>query len=567
MEEKKKISDNDESYEITIMQKRQRALSILFLLFFAGISGRLFWVQIFEHDVSMKKAVSQKLKTYQVSIDRGQIYDRNLIPFTNRDLVKVVCIAVNLVDKDITSEIVSKATGLSVSEVRKKLDSKTELIEIEAKDFENEYLTVIEKGWVRGVYTLEKKIRYNNESLAHHTIGYIRKSDYKGEMGIEKSMNNLLNRGGSETIVALVDSTQTIIPSLGFRKIETKESKEDFALRLTLDYHIQKIAEDVMKKNNINGSAVVMDIKNGDILAMVSTPDFDPNNVNSLINKGGDQLINKAITAYDFGSIFKTVVAAAAIENNLVDETETFLCEGEIEVNKSKIKCSTYKSHVGRPLTFKEGFALSCNTTFIKVGMRVGPEKILEMAKRLGFGEKLCSELLEEKSGKLPTVQEDGIGNISIGQGKIQVTPLQVTNMMATIANNGVMNQPNIIDDLINNDTGKSIDKMPRSEPTAVLSPEVANKLKEMLKEVTVSGTGKQANLDEFGGSSGKTSSAETGMKGAIVHGWFSGFVPSDNPQYAITVFVYNGQSGGKSAAPIFREIAYKIFTEYKPLK
>ncbi len=88
-----------------------------------------------------------------------------------------------------------------------------------------------------------------------------------------------------------------------------------------------------------------------------------------------DQLINKSITPYDFGSIFKTVVAATAIENNLVDDTETFLCEGEIEVNNSKIKCSTYKSHENKPITFKEAFALSCNTTFVKIGMRVGSKK------------------------------------------------------------------------------------------------------------------------------------------------------------------------------------------------
>jgi cell division protein FtsI/penicillin-binding protein 2 len=109
---------------------------------------------------------------------------------------------------------------------------------------------------------------------------------------------------------------------------------------------------------------------------------------------------------------------------------------------------------------------------------------------------------------------------------------------------------------------------MTRSKPEMILNISTVNRLKEMLNEVTITGTGKQANLDEFGGSSGKTSSAETGIKsGEIVHGWFAGYVPSDKPQYAITVFVYNGQSGGKAAAPIFREIAYRIFDEYKPTK
>jgi penicillin-binding protein 2 len=279
-------------------------------------------------------------------------------------------------------------------------------------------------------------------------------------------------------------------------------------------------------------------------------------------------LRKKAISAFDLGSIFKTIVAAAAIENGIVPEDETFLCEGEIEVNNSVIKCATYSTHENRPITLKEAFALSCNTTFVKVGTRVGAEKILEMAKRLGFSEKQCSELLEEKTGYIPTVQEDGIGNISIGQGKIQVTPLQVTTMMAAIANNGIMNMPAIIDSVIDSESGNTIQTLSRSKPNMVLNISTVNTLKEMLQGVTTIGTGKQANLDDFGGSSGKTSSAETGIKsGEIVQGWFAGFVPSEKPKYAITVFIYNGKSGGKVAAPIFREIAYKIFTEYKPAK
>lgn len=567
VEDKRNITDK-EFYELTIIQKRQRLLSILFIFLFTALIGRLFWIQVLQYERNIKKSVSQKLRTFQTSIDRGQIYDRKLIPFTNRELKKIICISTTLIDKEISSEIIAKAAGLSIEEVKKRLSSTDDTIEIETKNFNNEYLDIIEKGRVKGVFALEKKVRYNSQSLARHVIGYINKSDNKGIMGIEKSMNQLLYRGGSDSLVAVVDSYEAIIPSLGFRKIEKNALNEKYAIKLTLDYHIQAITEQVMKNNKINGSAVVMDVSTGDILAMVSTPDFDQNNVGDYIGNGGDQLINKSITSYDLGSIFKTVVAAAAIENNLVDDNETFLCEGEIEVNNNKIKCSTIKSHENRPITLKEAFALSCNTTFLKVGMRIGSDKILEMAKRFGFGEKQCSELLEEKAGYIPASQEEGIGNISIGQGKIQVTPLQVTTMMATIANNGIMHQSNIIEELVRNDTGTTVKKMSSSEPQVILKASTAKKLQDMLKEVTITGTGKLANLDEFGGSSGKTSSAETGINsGEIVHGWFAGYVPSDKPKYAITVFVYNGHSGGKSAAPIFREIANKIFTEYQPVK
>lgn len=559
--------ENQEPYKLTIVQKRLKALGILFLLFFALILGRLFWIQVVKSENYLTRAADQRQYEFQSSTARGQIFDRNMIPFTDRELKKFIAITEYVTDKSDTAEVVARAAGISKEEVLEMIEDNNSTVEIKTKDFSNKDIEAIEKGMVKGVSILEKKIRYSDESLARHVIGYINKSDLNGIMGLEKSMNSILAQDGGERIVAIVDSHKNVIPSLGFRKVEIKGENEKLGLKLTLDFHIERIAESVLKDNNINGCVVIMDIKTGDILGMASTPDFDPNNVGDYLSSKNDELMNKAIAAYDLGSIFKTVVAAAAIENNIITEEETFLCEGQIEVNNSIIKCSSYSSHENRPITINEAFALSCNTTFVKIGTRVGAEKILDMAKRLGFSEKQCNELLEEKPGYLPTAREDGIGNISIGQGKIQVTPLQVTTMMAAIANNGILNMPVIIDSIVDSESGKTIQTLSRSKPTLVLNISTINALKEMLHSVTTIGTGKQANLDDFGGSSGKTSSAETGIKsGEIVQGWFAGFVPSDKPKYAITVFVYDGKSGGKVAAPIFREIAYKIFTEYKPI-
>lgn len=560
-------SENQEPYKLTIVQKRLKALGILFLLFFAVILVKLFWIQVVKSESYLTRAADQRQYEFQSSLARGQIFDRNMIPFTDRELKKFIAITEYVTDKNATAEVVSRAAGLSKEEVFEMIKDISKPVEIKAKNFTNKDIEAIENGMVKGVSILEKKVRYSNESLARHVIGYINKSDLNGIMGLEKSMNSILAQDGGERIVAIVDSHKNVIPSLGFRKVEIKGENEKPALKLTLDFHIEKIAESVLKNNNINGSVVIMDIKTGDILAMASTPDFDQNNVGSYLSGKNDELMNKAISAYDLGSIFKTVVAASAIENKTIVENETFICEGQIEVNNKIIKCATYSTHENRPITLEEAFALSCNTTFVKVGTRVGAEKILDMAKRLGFSEKQCNELLEEKTGYLPTAREDGIGNISIGQGKIQVTPLQVTTMMAAIANNGIMNMPAIIDSIVDSESGKTIQTLSRSKSALVLNISTVNTLKEMLHGVTTVGTGKQANLDDFGGSSGKTSSAETGIKsGDIVQGWFAGFVPSDKPKYAITVLVYDGKSGGKVAAPIFREIAYKIFTEYKPV-
>ena len=561
------LTENQEAYKLTIVQKRLKALGILFILFFAVILVRLFWIQVVKSESYLTRASDQRQYEFQSSTARGQIFDRYMIPFTDRELKKFIAITEYVTDKNATAEVVARAAGVGKEEVLEMMKDTSKPVELKTKDFSNKDIEAIEKGMVKGVSILEKKIRYSKDSLARHVIGYINESDLNGIMGLEKSMNSILAQDGGERIVAIVDSHKNVIPSLGFRKVETKGENGKLGLKLTLDFHIQKIAESVLKDNNINGSVVVMDIKTGDILAMVSTPDFDQNNVQNSLSGKNNELMNKAISAYDLGSIFKTVVAAAAIENNIVASDETFLCEGQIEVNNSIVKCATYSSHENRPITLKEAFALSCNTTFVKVGTRVGAEKILVMAKRMGFSEKQCNELLEEDPGYIPTAREDGIGNISIGQGKIQVTPLQVTTMMAAIANNGILNMPSIIDSEVDSESGMTIQPITKSKPNMILNISTVNVLKEMLHEVTIMGTGKQANLEDFGGSSGKTSSAETGINsGEIVQGWFAGFVPSNKPKYAITVFVYDGKAGGKVAAPLFRDIAYRIFTEYKPV-
>lgn len=550
-------------------QKRHRALGVFFLLTFLAIAARLFYIQVLQNEIYLKKAVSQRLKYEKNAIDRGQIYDKNMIPLTDRRLAKYITINGTIADKETTAKMIAKASGLTEEQVMQLIENRDGEIEIEAKDFSNPYLDMLERNRIMNVSVDLKWVRYSEVPLASHVVGYIGKSDSQGKMGIEKSMDYLLKQGGAEVIATVVGSTKTRISGLGIRFVEPKYEDERYGIQLTLDYHIQRIVEEVLRNNHIDGSIIVMDVRNGDILAMASAPDFDQRNVGQYLTSENNELVNKAIYPYDLGSIFKTVVAAAAIENNITLENETFLCEGEIESNNSSIKCSTFDNHKERPITFKEAFALSCNTTFVKLGTRLGPEKILEMAKRMGFSQKQCNELLEEKAGFIPEVKDEGIGNISIGQGKIQVTPLQVTTMMAAIANNGVKHFPSIVNKLIViNRDGTTTQEWPRSKPEVILKTSTLRPLKEMLREVTLSGTGKQAAEEELGGSSGKTSTAETGIQsGDIIHGWFAGYAPAESPRYAITVFVYNGKSGGKAAAPLFKEVTQKILTEYKPIK
>jgi len=548
-----------------IHKKRLQIIGISLILIYALLLSRLLFIQVYMGKEYTRKAVQQRMVYIPISTNRGIIYDRNLIPITDREVKKVVVAYPAFVyDKKAAIETISKACGISREIVEKKMDSSQDTVEFICEIKQNEHLSLIDSGRLKGVISVEKRLRYTEDSIAKHVVGYIGKTDKLGNMGIEKSMNSYLEGRGSDSIAAVVDSSKNIIRGLGFRKVEAPKDGVNYSMKLTLDYHIQSIIEKALEDNDIQGSIVVLDVKNGDILGMVSKPDFDQSNVEKYMKSSGNELINQSVWQFDLGSIFKTVVAAAAIEEKMVNSDEKYKCEGYIDVGSKRIKCSTYKSHENREIDMKEAFALSCNTAYIKIGTRIGAENILEMAEKLGFGQKLCFTIPEEKAGYLPTAQEDGIGNISIGQGKIQVTPLQVTSMMATIANNGIRNDPQLVEALIT-DKGLTVKKLERSRPQIVLNPTTSKLLKDMLHEVTLTGTGKQANMEEYGGSSGKTSSAQTGIDdGEVVQGWFTGFVPYAKPKYAITVFIYNGQSGGGAAAPIFKEVATEILEVVK---
>lgn len=542
-------------------KKRILLIGIIFIIICISLLGRLFFIQIIKNKEYSKKAVQQRLMTVPLAIERGNIYDRNLIPFTGREIKKYIIVYPDYIqDKETIASVISQLSSSEKEDILKELQSGADTLEFKYEKENEELLSLVEEGKLKGVMALEKNHRYSDESIGRHVIGYISKSDKNGEMGIEKSMDSYLSSASGKSLIAVVDSSKNIIPGLGFRKVEANNDGFNYSIKLTLDYHIQHIVEEIMKNNGVNGAVVVMDIRTGEILAMASHPHFEQDNIKKYINSNGEELINKAIWPYDLGSVFKIVVAAAAIESGKVDLDQKYICEGSIAVGNNVINCSTYESHKDREISIDEAFALSCNTAFVKIGIELGADAILNMAKKLGLGEKQCFELLEEKSGYIPKPEEDGIGNISIGQGKIQVTPLQVTAMMSTIANNGIRYNSRLVDEMINED-GATIKKIERGHPEIVLSPTTAYRLKKMLRDVTTIGTGKQADIGtELGGSSGKTGTAETGIdNGKIIHGWFTGFIPSNDPQYAITVFINNGRSGGRSAAPVFKQIGENI--------
>lgn len=342
--------------------------------------------------------------------------------------------------------------------------------------------------------------------------------------------------------------------------------REQLNIQLTLDYHLQSIVEKTMDRMVDKGSVVLLDILTGDILAVSSRPDFNPSNINPSLLDEEQPLFNRALGTYTPGSIFKMVTAAAALENGFSPDT-TFNCPGYVDLGGFRMKCTSFEEGGHGNINMAQAFARSCNSYFINLGMEIGRDKILAMADNFGLGRYtgLENEGIEESSGILPSYIGNAspaeIGNISIGQGEILISPVQAANMASVIANGGILNNVSLIEAIVNNQ-GERIRNISTPNWSRAISKETAAALQGMMLLTVQSGTGKWADIGGHGGSAGKTGSAETGwVKDSrnILHAWFSGYFPIDCPRYALCVFIEDGKSGSSSAAPIFAEISAKI--------
>lgn len=386
-----------------------------------------------------------------------------------------------------------------------------------------------------------------------HVIGYI-SPDGKGS-GIEGAFDYVLAPDGKSKISYLKDINNNRT-SEGYA-VDTKKSYKGIAL--TIDSHIQKITEDAMDKFGINGAAVVVDCESGGIAAMASRPTFDRTNLASYLNGTDGELVNKAICAYNPGSVFKIVVAAAALENS-IGENGRYFCDGTAEIDGTEFACHNEEGHGEQDLCL--AFANSCNCAFYKIGSEVGAEQIYKYASAFGIGsEVLRINGIYENTGFVPKAASSAaeLANISIGQGDVMLTPLQAADMLCTICNGGVRRQIALIKGIV--DENGECREVASSETGRIIGESTARKLTEMMKAAVESGTGTAAQLEKCS-AGGKTGSAETGWikNGNLMQqGWFAGFFPSDNPKYVCVVIAENGKSGSSSACPVFKEIGDKI--------
>ena len=563
---------------------------------FVALLARFAYIQFVSYGELSESAFEQRLSNTQIEKMRGNIIDRNGITFTNRERSYTAFIKTAFIPKSPGErEKVCRTLGIS-SDTLNKLTSKSKPTLIETDEAGSKAIKELNTNWVTILNSLK---RYDDGTLAKHVVGYLSKKDRVGQSGVERAYEKELRDNSAYEIGTVTDAAKNPIRGLGYRIRDLSSDKKQ-NVRLTLDYHIQQIVEDALNKYGISGAAVVEDVVTGDILAMASRPDYDQNAVENYLNSSGNELFNKATAAYNLGSVFKIIDAAAffenpdiilddaaniAINNNLPGNTSEnlstgllgsisaggankshfidnghYYCEGAVNINGLIFKCSSYYQGGHGILNMEQAFALSCNSYFIELCQKVGYRELIDMARKFGLGSQtgISGQGVAESAGSLPKsdtyYSQADIANLAIGQGTLLATPLQVADIVATVANGGIKNRVNIVDSVIDDD-GNVVREVRVKEGQRVISTYTANSIKKLMEAVTEYGTGTDAGIGLSGGAGGKTGSAETGIQGKV-HAWFAGYFPKNGPRYSIAVFVENGQLGGKVAAPVFAEIA-----------
>ncbi|SDK52790.1 peptidoglycan D,D-transpeptidase FtsI family protein [Natronincola ferrireducens] len=538
--------------------KRLLFIGALYSIIVLLLIGRLFYIQVLRHDFYVKEVNRQRQLNIPINSGRGILFDRNFIPLTDRNNKKIAVIFPQLfVVNEEGLDFLSQITGENPVHLGYRIGYASYPIEIpitEEIDWQDRRILN-----TRGLFIVDKRQRYENYPVLTHVIGYINQVDKKGMAGLEKSLDHLLMGTPTQILAATLDGRKRFLPGEGFSVVSSPLGQKD--IRLTIDYLLQKIAEEVMDQEHKEGAIIISNVETGEILAMVSRPNYNPNTIAKHIESSGDELFNKGIQmTFPPGSIFKIVVAAAAIEKEMVALEETFYCTGSEQIGNIEIRCNAHNRDGNGEITFEKAFAESCNSVFIQLGQKLGAESIIEAAKRFGFGEKIDIGLQEEEIGNLPSGDHllgPAIGNIAIGQGTIEVTPLQVNQMTQIIANNGMKKNLHILKDILNN--YEILETFDTKDSYRVLSQKNAKQLQKLMETVMMEGTGK--NIGQLAKTTaGKTGTAQAAKRGnTVLHAWFTGYYPATHPEYAITVLIQEGGSGGAVAVPVFQKILEKM--------
>ena len=543
--------------------KRELLLNTLITFAFLVVLVRLGGIMVFDHGRYAAEALGQYDRERPLAVKMGTIYDRKGRELAmNLDMESLWCNPCQVASaKDVALAVsdVSSITGLPQAEIMQKLDGPER--EKRFAWIKRKLMPAGQGGAIKNItgFGLKEETErfYPNGTLASHVIGYVDAAD-DGMDGVERSYQSTLKSKGGRVVVQR-DATGKIL-SQGVEMDPGGSS-----LVLTIDEDLQYIAESALEKamakwNAQSGSVIMMDPYNGEILAMANKPDFNPNDPGKT---GPRTWKNRAIMdAYEPGSVFKLVTGSAGLETGVVTPNSMFNTgPGYIEVGGRKF----HDDDKLGVISFAELYQKSSNVGAITIGLKLGPEKLYEYAKKFGFGQKTGIDLPFEASGYLrkPSTLVSLASN-SIGYG-VAVTPIQLLRAYSAVANGGYLPNPHVVQKIISPE-GQVISSFTDFKGPQVIKPETARILRRILRGVTQQGgTATEAAVDG-NEVSGKTGTAR--LYDPRTHGYsglyastFVGFVPSHDPKIAMVVVIKGAKGptlafGGLVSGPVFSEIA-----------
>jgi len=607
-------------------------LAGIMLFAFTGLAARLWYVQVARGAEYTARIRSGSQVTVRIPAVRGEILDRNGVPLVqNRvsfdvdfylpDMVKayrethgktplttyrgtVHNMPRDLKEADVvkivSEEIIPRLEDLGVAE-----DYNSKRLQVHFRtnrevpfnyrqdlDFDSMAVLSERSLGLPGVTVTKKPVRhYVYGSLAAHLLGYVGAPsnldqlpdirsfnfydpDMEGKAQIELSMNDYLK--GSPGARILQRNAKGVIEG----EVGITEPKQGANVYLTLDARIQYIAENAMRSVG-RGAAVVVDVNNGDVLAMVSVPSFDPNTFIPSINTqdwltlnqdSTEPINNRALQGFAPGSTYKVPIALAGLRAGV---PTTFPCGGGISIGNTFMKCHSNKHGTFR---LEDALKVSCNGFFYRYGIATEIEDIVFMGNLLGLGQKSGLPLTGESPGILPSKEylqqhyprerwtTGYTANTAIGQGLVLATPLQMAMVAATVANGGTSYYPRLIDKVVSQDGEVLLQEPAKVRANLItdggLTAEQIERVRQGMWKVVNEGggTAMRARLKDVE-VAGKTGTAQFSFRGVKDNRvWFISFAPYNNPRYAVAVMVEGAESGGRVAAPIAGKILEEVF-------
>ena len=587
--------------DLTLVRRRAGTVFWIFLALTVLVVGYYWKVQVLEHVKYARLAEANRTRVRVLAAPRGLIYDRTgEILADNRASFKVSLVRENVKDEDASFAEISRLLGLDEPTLRARVELHKDLPLFEpivvADGLDRDAIIPIEsrrREFPELVVESEPQRFYPKESLAAHVLGYLqertpeevragtpsrlRAGEMVGRSGVEKQYDDIL-RGEDGSVVEVVDSLGRVQGARA-HQYPVQGGRID----LTIDHRLQYLAEEALAGRE--GVVVALDPNSGEVLALASSPTFDPNRFITrftptewlgLINDPLSPLENRAIRGlYAPGSLFKLVMSLAGLDAGTITEATSVYCSGATEIYGAVRHCWFAPGHGAMNLT--DAIKNSCNIFFYQLGRRMDIDEIAKAAARMGLGAKTGIDLAGEKEGLVPTSgwKRKVLGepwypgetiSVAIGQGQLQVTPLQVAAMTARIALRGKsVPLPRLL--------------RPEPESGAAAPPAApANPFKEAFFERIIAGMWKSANDGGTGQGArveGLDVCAKTGSTQVMsresaerlaragrevkTHSWFSGFAPREHPRIVVTVLVEFGGGGGATAAPVARRIFEKF--------